>query len=142
MVSRVLVALDGSPQSTAALEYALAEFPEADIAVLHIIDPVEAGQSAKPKLPVSSEEWYENAKAEAEDLFADATALADEHDRDIETLTEVGRPTRTIVETADDEAFDQIVMGSHGRSGVSRILLGSVAEAVVRRASVPVTVVR
>jgi len=54
----------------------------------------------------------------------------------------VGRPTKVIVEYADDHDIDQIVMGSHGRSGMSRILLGSVAEIVVRRASVPVTVVR
>ena len=61
---------------------------------------------------------------------------------DVERALEVGRPTRTIVEYADEHDIDQIVMGSHGRSGMSRILLGSVAEIVVRRATVPVTVVR
>ncbi len=60
----------------------------------------------------------------------------------VERVIEVGRPTKVIVEYADEHDINQIVMGSHGRSGMSRILLGSVAEIVVRRASVPVTVVR
>jgi len=46
------------------------------------------------------------------------------------------------VEYAEESDVDHIVIGSHGRSGVSRILLGSVAESVVRRADMPVTVVR
>jgi nucleotide-binding universal stress UspA family protein len=54
----------------------------------------------------------------------------------------VGKPARAIVEYADDHDIDQIVMGSHGRSGVTRILLGSVAESVVRDSTVPVTVAR
>jgi nucleotide-binding universal stress UspA family protein len=54
----------------------------------------------------------------------------------------VGRPAREIVDYADENDIDHVVMGSHGRSGVSRIVLGSVAENVVRKSSVPVTVAR
>jgi len=60
----------------------------------------------------------------------------------IETAVETGPPARTIVEYADENDADQIVIGSHGRSGVSRVLLGSVAETVARRSPVPVTIVR
>jgi nucleotide-binding universal stress UspA family protein len=48
---------------------------------------------------------------------------------------------RTVLEYADDHGIDQIVLGSHGRSGIDRMLLGSVAETVTRRARIPVTVI-
>ena len=53
-----------------------------------------------------------------------------------------GKPAREIVSYAEKGDVDHIVMGSRGRSGLSRLLLGSVAETVVRRAPTPVTVVR
>ena len=63
-------------------------------------------------------------------------------DCDVETAIEVGRPAATIVEEARERDVDHIVVGSHGRTGASRILLGSVAETVARRSPVPVTIVR
>ncbi|GGL49806.1 universal stress protein [Halocalculus aciditolerans] len=138
----VLVPIDSSEQSTDALEYALEELQSDDITLIHIIDPIEAGYTAQATVPGYSEEWYEQAQAEAETLFDSAQELADDYDVDLKTATEVGRPSRTIVDYAEENDFDHIVMGSHGRSGVSRILLGSVAEAVVRRSPVPVTIVR
>ncbi|WP_137284834.1 universal stress protein [Halorussus salinisoli] len=142
MTKQIIVPIDGSPQSDDALDYALEEFAGHDITVLHVIDPIDAGYSAPVGMPGGSEEWYENAQKESEALFEEAQEVADEYGVTLDTATELGRPARTIVGYADDEGFDQIVMGSHGRSGVSRILLGSVAETVVRRATMPVTVVR
>ena len=110
MDKRVLVPLDGSAQSLEAVDFAVSEFSDATITLFHVIDPIEGGYTVRTGIPISSEEWYEEA--------------------------------RTIVEHAKDDGFDHIVMGSHGRSGVSRILLGSVAEKVVRSSTVPVTVVR
>ncbi|WP_435100051.1 universal stress protein [Halarchaeum sp. P4] len=141
-MTRILVPIDGSEQSTDALEYALEEFQSDDITVIHVIDPIEAGYTAQATVPGYSEEWYEQAEAEAESLFEQAQDLADEYDVALDTVTEVGRPSRTVVNYADENDYDHIVMGSHGRSGVSRILLGSVAENVVRRSPVPVTIVR
>jgi nucleotide-binding universal stress UspA family protein len=142
MAKKVLVPIDGSPQSDTALEYALEEFADEEITVVHVIDPIDAGYSTPVGMPGGSEEWYENAQTESEALFEEAQAAADEYGVTLDTAEEMGRPSRTIVEFADENDFDQIVMGSHGRSGVSRILLGSVAETVVRRATMPVTVVR
>ncbi|MFC7079584.1 universal stress protein [Halorussus caseinilyticus] len=142
MTKQILVPIDGSPQSDDALTHALEEFADADITVLHVIDPIDAGYSAPVGVPGGSEEWYENAERESETLFEDAQNVADDYGVTLDSATELGRPSRTIVGYADDEGFDHIVMGSHGRSGVSRILLGSVAETVVRRATIPVTVVR
>ena len=142
-MTHVLVPIDGSPQSDAALEHALEEVETSRITVLNVIDPIEAGYTAQGTVPSYSEEWFEQSTAAAEELFEAAQATADEHGVTLDTATEVGRPSRTIVDVAAETAdVDQIVMGSHGRSGVSRILLGSVAETVVRRSPMPVTVVR
>lgn len=142
MSRKILVPIDGSPQSDDALDYALEEFADEEITVLHVIDPIDAGYSAPVGMPGGTEEWYEAAREQSETLFEEAQEVADGYGVTLETDEELGRPSTTIVEFADENDFDQIVMGSHGRSGVSRILLGSVAETVVRRASMPVTVVR
>ncbi|GGL27222.1 universal stress protein [Halarchaeum sp. CBA1220] len=141
-MTRILVPIDSSQQSTDALEYALEEFTSDDITLIHIIDPIEAGYTAQATVPGYSEEWYEQAESEAETLFESAQETADEYGVTLDTVTEVGRPSRTIVNYAEENDFEHIVMGSHGRSGVTRILLGSVAENVVRRSPIPVTIVR
>jgi len=141
-MTRVLVPIDGSPQAETALEHVLEEFGDGQITVLNVIDPIEAGYTSQATVPGYSEEWFEQSKAAAEELFEAAQATADEYDVTLETATEVGRPSRTIVDFAEEEGLEHIVMGSHGRSGVSRILLGSVAENVVRRSPMPVTIVR
>lgn len=141
MGKRILVPLDASPQAKTAVSYAYEQFPGATVTLLHVISPARASYGAQAGLPSFSEEWYEEAEAAAEELFAEARESAPEGVT-VETTTEVGQPARSIVEYADEHDIEQIVIGSHGRSGISRILLGSVAESVVRRASVPVTVVR
>jgi len=141
-VTRILIPIDDSEQATDALEYALEEFQSDDITVIHVIDPIEAGYTAQATVPGYSEEWYEQAEEEAQSLFEDAQDVADEYGVTLDTATEVGRPSRTIVNYAEENDVGHIVMGSHGRSGVTRILLGSVAESVVRRSPIPVTIVR
>jgi nucleotide-binding universal stress UspA family protein len=143
MTRKVLVPIDGSSQSWEALEHAFEEFDDPEITVLNVVDPIEAGYSSEATAVGYAEEWFEQAKESAEGLFEEAQERADEHGIDLETAVEVGRPARTIVDYVDEsEEIDYIVIGSHGRSGVSRVLLGSVAESVVRRSSVPVTIIR
>ncbi|MBX0287764.1 universal stress protein [Halomicroarcula sp. F28] len=143
MTKRVLVPIDRSEQAEAAAAFAVENFPDATVVLFHVINPAEAGYSAQASVPSFSEEWYEEKQAEASDRFDELAAIAREGGvKSVERVVEVGRPTKAIVEYADEHDIDQIVMGSHGRSGMSRILLGSVAEIVVRRATVPVTVVR
>ncbi|WP_458188001.1 universal stress protein [Haladaptatus sp. NG-WS-4] len=142
MKKRILVPIDGSEQSDEALEHVLTEFQDADVTIINVIDPIDVGYTSTVGMPGHSEEWYEESKANAESLFESAQEIADEYGVTLTTTTELGRPSQTIVEFAEENDFDHIVMGSHGRSGVSRILLGSVAETVVRRSPMPVTVVR
>lgn len=140
MADHVLVPLDESEQSMGALRYALDEHPEARLTALTVIDPIDAAYTIDVLFQAS--EWYEDEREAAEARFEEARGLAEERGLDLETEVEVGRPSRAIVEWAEANDVDVIAIGSHGRSGVRRVLLGSVAEAVVRRSPVPVVVVR
>lgn len=145
MTRQVLVPLDGSEPSWAAFEHALAQHEGDRITVLHVVDPTEGvytGLDGGYYDGTATDRAFERGEElcnRARELLAEATA---ESSTVLETLVESGRPARTIVQYADDNDVDLIVIGSHGRTGVSRVLLGSVAETVVRRAAVPVTVVR
>src|SRR6056297_3908246 len=142
MGKRILVPLDGSSQAWEAFEFAIDEFPDDELVLLKVINPAEAGYSAQASIPSFSEEWYEHAQSEAEHLFERARDRANGRDVVVTEDTVVGKPSRAIVQYAEEHDVDQIVMGSHGRSGVTRILLGSVAENVVRSSTIPVTVAR
>ncbi|WP_135821324.1 universal stress protein [Halostella litorea] len=142
MGKRILVAYDGSPQAEDALDYALEEHADDELVVLYAIDPGEAGYGGRATTPSYPEEWYEEARANAAEILESAVDRAEAAGVDVESAIEVGGPANAIVEYAENEGIDHIVTGSHGRSGVTRILVGSVAEAVIRRSPVPVTVVR
>lgn len=150
MSKRILVAVDGSEEAAEALRFAASEWPDAELTALHVINPADSATGAEGGFPGASDQWYESAKQRGERVLSETTEAAG---REIETRLEVGRPTKTILDVAggeepvggDDgsgEPFDHVVLASRGRTGISRVLLGSVAEGVVRRAEVPVTVVR
>lgn len=139
MADRILVAFDGSEQARRALEFAVGEWPDAAFTLLYIIDPARAGSSPTAGVPSGAEEWYEGEKRDAESTLADGAALVG---REVTTDIVVGRPAQSVVDYADDHGTDIVVVGSHGRQGLSRVVLGSVAEEVVRHSPVPVTVVR
>jgi nucleotide-binding universal stress UspA family protein len=142
MIDRILVPVDGSEQSEEACDLVFEEFPDATLVLLHVINPAEASYGAQASVPSFSEEWYEEEKGRAQNIFGDIEQRASEHGVEVEHAVEVGKPARVIVDFAEEHDIDHIVMGSHGRQGVSRVLLGSVAETVMRRSPVPVTVVR
>lgn len=143
MARHVLVPMDTSTGARKALDFALDQYGDARITVVHVINPLEDTYFA------SEEEFYTQVdvlEAQAEDrakeIFDSARDLAAEYECTIETETAIGPPAGTIVETAETLGVDHIVMGSRGRSGVARLLLGSVAEKVARRAPVPVTIIK
>lgn len=154
MTRTVLVPTEGSPLSRKAVETALTDYPDAEIVVLHVMDPIGSGTSlidvmrptfddGAPPGSVTPEywrEWHEQAESKAEAVFDDARETA--ADRQVETVLEFGDPADVILEYAEDRDVDRIVMGSHCRSGAERFLLGSVAERVVKRAPMPVMIVR
>jgi len=144
MAEHVLVPFDGSPLSRAALERAVTRQPDARVTVLHVVDPVGVVYEAETAGVSDAKRWVDRARVDAEDLLGEAEELADEldPDREVETAVEVGSPARTILDYVDEHDVDHVVMGSHGRSGVPRLVFGSVAERVMRQSPVPVTIVR
>ncbi|MFC7215949.1 universal stress protein [Saliphagus sp. GCM10025334] len=140
MARSILVPHDGSSHAQAALEYALETFPNASIVLFHAIDPFEVTPTEEQLSPLT-DAWLTDQESEAADLFAEATASL-EGDVSIETATAVGSPAQSIVAHVEDADADQIVMGSRGRGGAAGLQMGSTAEIVVKRANVPVTVVR
>ncbi|EMA33766.1 UspA domain-containing protein [Halobiforma lacisalsi AJ5] len=129
--------MDDSETARRALEHALEVFPDAEITVVHAVDDLEAAYGGGPAIPDAG------GREDEPDFFADVRDLAAArgHGGDVETAVVEGTPADAVLEHAREGDADAIVMGSEGRSGVSRVLLGSVAEAVTRRASIPVTIV-
>ena len=85
---------------------------------------------------------FDRAASKSEGILESAEAVAADHGREIRTAMTEGHAAKTIVSHAEDNDIDHVVLGSTGRTGARRILLGSVAESVLRRAPCPVTVVR
>ncbi len=144
MVSTVLVPIDDSERSNETLEYALEVHPDATITALHVVDPRKfySGTGIEGSITTNYEQIQENYEQQARALLAEVEETAAERGAEIETEWVTGAVARSIVDYATDHDVDAIVMGSHGRSGASRILLGSIAETVTRRSPVPVTIVR
>ncbi|APW98502.1 universal stress protein UspA [Halobiforma lacisalsi AJ5] len=141
----VLIPIDDSDPARKAVAHAVESHPvdDTDLYLLHVVDLTTAMYGEESLYAYDA--LIEARCEAAERLFDEAVEIAAEagHDPDDVTReTVVGRPAREIVEYAEDHGVDAVVIGSHGRKGASRILLGSVAEQVVRRAPVPVTVVR
>jgi nucleotide-binding universal stress UspA family protein len=143
-MTHVLVAVDGSDPSEKALSFALDTYgdADADLTAVSVLDPTTYVRGSADMVPPSVDAWREEAEGHVREVLDAAADRAETAGVDLETELVYGSPARAIVEYADDHGVDQIVVGSHGRDGVSRVLLGSVAETVVRRSSVPVTVVR
>ncbi|MFB6129930.1 MAG: universal stress protein [Salinigranum sp.] len=147
MAQTILVAVDGSPLSRRAFDRALEDSDER-VVVLHVIDPSDPGYSTPVDVDTTieprhgSEEWYERAREHAQALFDELEDRGGQTDIDVEMVTVSGDPARSVVDYAESNDVDQIYVGGHGRSGETNITLGRVAELVVARAPVTVTVVR
>lgn len=139
MISSVLVPMDDSEMSAHALRYALESFPEAQITVLHVVGKPSSMLGTATGLALA-EDLEAEATDFAEPVFETARSIASEYDREIETVVDVGQPTRAILDKA--EAHETVVMGSHGGSLMDRLLIGNVADRVFKRSPVPVITVR
>lgn len=142
MFDRILIPTDGSDEVEPAAELAigLAETHGATLHVLFIVDQPSAvagtaeGFSGLDNLLDALEE----AGRDATDAIA---VRAQESDIETETAVRQGNPHDDILTYADEQGVDLIVMGTHGRTGVKRALLGSVTETVVRHSETPVLTV-
>ncbi|WP_136689710.1 universal stress protein [Halorhabdus amylolytica] len=139
MYDRILLPTDGSEGMAGVIEHAvgLARSHDATIHALHILDT--ATMSRMP-MEASWETITEMLREEGERALDDVREAAG--DVPVEGEITEGAPSREIVDYAGSYDVDLIVMGTHGRGGLDRLLLGSVAERVIRTAPVPVTTIR
>jgi nucleotide-binding universal stress UspA family protein len=137
---RILIAVDGSPIAAHAADVGieLARSLGGEVALIHVVDPA---QNWAPESGVPAAELVKLAEQDGKRLLADLRLRATLPAPPLE-FVQVGKPASEIVKAAKDWPADIIVIGSHGRGGISRLLLGSVAERVMRHASCPVLVVR
>jgi nucleotide-binding universal stress UspA family protein len=133
MFDTVVVATDGSKSVERAVTVTLdfAERFEADVHALYVLDDRDAAEAADAERRVS--------EADARTALADVEAATD---RPVTTAVREGDPAAEIMEYAEAHDADLVAMGTRGRHGEYRFLIGSVAEEVVRTCPVPVLTVR
>lgn len=141
MYDRILVPTDGSPETERAVEHA-AELAAAHGAELHAVHVVNSATFTGLPMETSWEGVGDVLREEAESALERVEAIAAEYGVEATSHVLEGSPSRRIVEYAEGEDCDLVVMGTHGRGGIDRLLLGSVAEGVVRASSVPVLTVQ
>jgi nucleotide-binding universal stress UspA family protein len=144
-LNRILVPVDFSAHSERAVNYAttLANKFGARVSLLHVVeDPFVTGawqaEAFVPNIPELLDQLIKAAETHMSELKRQLAA----HGFVVETAIIKGQPARTILEQASAGKHDLIVMGTHGRTGLSHALLGSVAERVVQKAPCPVLTVR
>jgi nucleotide-binding universal stress UspA family protein len=146
MFKNILLATDGSPASEHAAELAvsLARESHARLTALYVIDPypyLGVGEASA----VGFQAYMGNAYEHAAQAHARVTELCRKADGSVDLQLRRGEDAsaaESIVRTALEEDADLIVVGSHGRTGLSRVMLGSVAAKVVTASPVPVLVAR
>lgn len=136
---RLVVPTDGSDCANAGGDHAarLASRTGAELHVVHVVDPDTvwddvAGEMRTDELEATKERAVEGVVSRAKQLGVST----------VETAVLSGTPNQAIVNYAIDNDVDCLVMGTHGRTGISRYLLGSVTERVVRTACIPVITVK
>jgi universal stress protein A len=137
---KVLIAIDSEPVAVHAAETGvdLALALGAEIAFIHVMDasliyPGDAGPSPNELISAAKLEAKRLVAAIRQRLLPQSSILE---------FFQVGTPSDQIVKAAEEWSADLLVIGSHGRGGMQRALLGSVAEAVMRHAPCPLVVVR
>lgn len=147
MFGRVLVAVAQDELAGRAVETAtgLAGALGAQLAVVHVVDLAVSGMAAAG--PMEAGAGPVATQALVEEQEASGRALLDEIAGRLpsgvaETILRIGTPAGEVVATAREWGAELIVVGTHGRGGLERLMLGSVAEAVLRDAPCPVLVVR
>jgi len=137
---RVLIALDGSPDAEAVMKFLMEIAGPLDMTVvlLHVLAPIT---------PVVSEsvvvlDDIDGRRRAAEEYLAPIAAALRSQGVEASWAIRQGRPADEILAAARESGADLIAMATHGRTGGGRLLFGSVAEAVLRHASVPLFMIR
>ena len=147
MYDRILVPTDGSDVAEAAVDHALdlAERYDAEVHALYVVDidsvNISLGTEQVDRIKQGRFDEMDELKERAEAATAAVADRGAERGVDVVERVAGGRPHTVIADYAEDNDVSLIVMGSHGRAGVRRAILGSVTERTLRSTHVPVLVV-
>jgi len=141
LYKKVMVATDGSEQNKKAISYGI-EFAKLSGAKLYVVYVVDTAAFASIPMDAGWEMMYELLETEGKDASDQVVELGEAQGLEIESAVLEGHPSNEIIEFAEGNDIDMIVIGTLGKSGLDRFLLGSVAEKVTRNSKVPVLVVR
>ena len=146
MFKHIVIATDGSPASEHAAQLAvgLARLHGAKLTAVYVVDPYPYLGVGEIN-PMGFQSYMSAAQDQAAQAHAYVERLSSQGDRpvplEVRLVEEVGAASG-IVQTAESLGADLIVLGSHGRSGIARLMLGSVSNKVVAESKVPVLVTR
>jgi len=136
MARRVLVPLDESEEARRALDDAIALFPDATLVLLNVFS---RGPADAPT--TDGNEELSDLESRRHEMLREA--MADRvHDGPVETVVEFGNPAPAIVDYVEENDVDHVVLGSNAGGEVAELFVGSVAEEVVDKSPVSVTLVR
>jgi nucleotide-binding universal stress UspA family protein len=141
MYKKILVPLDGSPLAEAVLPHAeaLAKSEHAEIIILRVPNaPVSEFLSRDPMI---AEMIHADMEKESEEYVHNKVAALEKENIKVTGITKDGPVPDTILAVADETHADMIAMSTHGRTGVSRWLMGSVADKIVHHAHIPVMLI-
>ena len=143
MYKRILIATDGSDKSKKAAEEGmeLAKALGAQVIALNVINEVVIA-SAVRQLGSDRKEVEERLKVAGEKAVDNIKAMGAKMGVNVDAIVTIGAPANTVIDMAGAEQADLIIMGSHGESGATKLLIGSVVQKVLYWATIPVLVVR
>ena len=143
MYKRILIATDGSDKSRKAAEEGmeLAKALGAQVIALNVINEVVIA-SAVRQLGSDRKEVEERLKVAGEKAVDNIKAMGTKMGVNVDAIVTIGAPANTVIDMAGAEQADLIIMGSHGESGATKLLIGSVVQKVLYWATIPVLVVR
>ena len=136
----IVIATDGSENTQKAISYGikLAKLSGATVHALHVIDTSSVSQS----WTAGRETMYEILKKDGQKATSKVKECGEASGVEVKEVLLEGHPSSEIIDFAENNNIDLIVMGTLGKTGLDRFLMGSVAEKVVRNSKVPVLVVR
>lgn len=141
-MKKILVSVDGSENSKKAIREAinLASLNDGEVVLLHVINDT----MGNPYITVKDhKEAIDKAFLDQGNIILDeAIEMFKEHDIKVETLLKHGDPGKTIINVAEEDNFDLIIMGSRGLNAISRAMLGSVSNKVLNHVNISVLIVK
>ena len=143
-IKRILVPIDGSNCSVRAAKYAIevATLQKAQIFCIHVIASLPYGYGVAGS---AIDEYFEDAEKQAQSWFNSIIEMAkkkDINDVKADIFTDAKSITGAIIDYASSKSIDLVIIGTKGRTGLKRLLLGSVAHGIVQHAHCPVLLVR